>query len=74
MGAVFRTIPTKILTLEQLNMPPIMHELADKEKGLILVTGYNVSLVQEETVCKLISYLTETPEEKDADNDLRKYK
>ena len=39
MGAVFRTIPTKILTLEQLNMPPIMHELADKEKGLILVTG-----------------------------------
>ena len=39
MGAVFRTIPTKILNLEQLGMPPIMYELAEKEKGLILVTG-----------------------------------
>lgn len=39
MGAVFRTIPTKIQTLEQLGMPKIMKELCQKEKGLILVTG-----------------------------------
>ncbi len=38
-GAVFRTIPTKILTLEQLAMPPIMKELCQREKGLVLVTG-----------------------------------
>ncbi|MBI2987810.1 MAG: type IV pilus twitching motility protein PilT [Deltaproteobacteria bacterium] len=38
-GAVFRTIPTKILTLEQLGMPKIMKELCQREKGLILVTG-----------------------------------
>ena len=38
-GAVFRTIPTKILTLEQLGMPPILRQLCDKEKGLVLVTG-----------------------------------
>lgn len=39
IGSVFRTIPTKILTLDQLGMPPVMHELANKEKGLVLVTG-----------------------------------
>jgi twitching motility protein PilT len=38
-GAVFRTIPTKIQTLDELGMPPILRELCDKEKGLILVTG-----------------------------------
>src|SRR3989304_5413115 len=38
-GAVFRTIPTKILTLDQLAMPKIMRELSQKEKGLVLVTG-----------------------------------
>ncbi len=36
---VFRTIPTVIPTLEQLNMPKIVGELTKKEKGLILVTG-----------------------------------
>jgi twitching motility protein PilT len=38
-AAVFRTIPTKILTLEELGMPPILKQLCEKEKGLILVTG-----------------------------------
>ena len=38
-GAVFRTIPTKIQTLDELGMPPIVRQLCDKEKGLILVTG-----------------------------------
>lgn len=39
MGAVFRTIPTKILSLEQLGMPSILAKLTRKEKGLVLVTG-----------------------------------
>ena len=39
MGAVFRLIPSKILTLEQLGMPPILAQLTRKEKGLVLVTG-----------------------------------
>lgn len=38
-AAVFRTIPTKILTLEELGMPPVLKQLCDREKGLILVTG-----------------------------------
>ncbi|GJQ23796.1 twitching motility protein PilT [Candidatus Brocadia sapporoensis] len=36
---VFRTIPTVIPTLEQLNMPKIVGDLTKKEKGLVLVTG-----------------------------------
>ena len=38
-GAVFRTIPSKILTLEQLNCPPIFAELSLRPRGLVLVTG-----------------------------------
>jgi len=38
-GAVFRVIPTKIRTLEELGCPPILRELATKERGLVLVTG-----------------------------------
>lgn len=39
MGAVFRTIPTKILSIEQLALPASICNLIRKEKGLILVTG-----------------------------------
>ncbi len=38
-GAVFRVIPTKILTLEQLKAPPILTEIATYRRGLILITG-----------------------------------
>lgn len=38
-GAVFRTIPSKILSLEDLGCPSIFKELADTPRGLILVTG-----------------------------------
>jgi twitching motility protein PilT len=38
-GAVFRTIPTKILSLEQLNCPPIFVDIVSYPRGLVLVTG-----------------------------------
>jgi twitching motility protein PilT len=38
-AAAFRTIPTEILTLEQLGAPAILKDLAELPKGLILVTG-----------------------------------
>ena len=38
-AAVLRTIPSKILSLEQLNTPKIFAELALKPRGLVLVTG-----------------------------------
>lgn len=39
MGAVFRLIPTTILTMEQLGLPSILSKITRREKGLILVTG-----------------------------------
>ena len=33
-AAVFRTIPTKVITLEELGMPPILKQLCEREKGL----------------------------------------
>src|SRR5437660_1250000 len=38
-GAVLRTIPTAIPTLESLNLPPVLKELCTRERGLVLVTG-----------------------------------
>ena len=38
-GAVFRTIPTKVLTLEQLNAPEVFKKISDNPRGLVLVTG-----------------------------------
>lgn len=39
IGAVFRIIPTEILTLDQLGMPEAVKNLATYERGLVLVTG-----------------------------------
>ncbi|MBF0270961.1 MAG: type IV pilus twitching motility protein PilT [Magnetococcales bacterium] len=38
-AAVFRTIPSEILSLEQLNCPEIFKEFAETPRGLVLVTG-----------------------------------
>ena len=38
-AAVFRTIPTKILTLEELDAPDIFKEISLKPRGIVLVTG-----------------------------------
>jgi twitching motility protein PilT len=39
VGGAFRTIPFKILTFQELGLPPIVSELSKKPRGLILVTG-----------------------------------
>jgi twitching motility protein PilT len=38
-GAVFRTIPSKVLSLEELNAPKIFAEISNQPRGLVLVTG-----------------------------------
>ena len=38
-GAVFRTIPTKVLTLEELNCPKIFKEISEYPRGIVLCTG-----------------------------------
>lgn len=39
ISAVFRLIPVKILSVEELKLPDVIHSFADMERGLILVTG-----------------------------------
>jgi twitching motility protein PilT len=39
VGAVFREIPSQILTCEQLGLPPVIAKLASLPRGLVLVTG-----------------------------------
>jgi twitching motility protein PilT len=39
VGAVYRLIPEKIRPLEELGLPPVLSELADRPRGLVLVTG-----------------------------------
>jgi twitching motility protein PilT len=39
VGAVFRLIPERIRSLEELNLPPVLAEMADRPRGLVLVTG-----------------------------------
>ncbi len=38
-GAVFRTIPSNILSLEELGCPAVFKDIADNPRGLVLVTG-----------------------------------
>ncbi len=38
-AAVFRTIPSRVLTLKELNCPQIFTEISEKPRGIVLVTG-----------------------------------
>ncbi|VUZ26497.1 Twitching mobility protein [uncultured Comamonas sp.] len=55
-AAVFRTIPSKILTLEDLNAPKIFADLALKPRGLVLVTGPTGS-GKSTTLAAMLDYL-----------------
>jgi twitching motility protein PilT len=57
-GAVFRTIPSKILSLEQLNAPKIFAELALRPRGLVLVTGPTGS-GKSTTLAAMVNHLNE---------------
>lgn len=39
ISAVFRLIPVKILTIDDLQLPEVVHSFAEMERGLVLVTG-----------------------------------
>ncbi len=58
-GAVLRTIPTKIPSLESLNLPPILKELCERERGLVLVTGPTGS-GKSTTLAAMIDLINET--------------
>jgi twitching motility protein PilT len=55
-GAVFRTIPSTILSLGELNLPPSFEEMASFSKGLVLVTGPTGS-GKSTTLAAMINYI-----------------
>ncbi|MGC8807514.1 MAG: type IV pilus twitching motility protein PilT [Thiomonas sp.] len=58
-AAVFRTIPSKVLTLDDLNAPKIFADLALKPRGLVLVTGPTGS-GKSTTLAAMINHYNET--------------
>src|SRR5216683_3239898 len=58
-GAVFRVIPTKIITAEELGLSPHILQLCQLHKGLVLVTGPTGS-GKSTTLCAMIDYVNRT--------------
>lgn len=59
MGAVFRTIPSEVLSLEDLNAPDIFKTIANHSRGLVLVTGPTGS-GKSTTLAAMMDYLNKT--------------
>ncbi len=57
-GAVFRTIPSKVLTMEELGMSGIFKEIAEYPRGLVLVTGPTGS-GKSTTLAAMIDYIND---------------
>jgi twitching motility protein PilT len=57
-AAVFRTIPSKVLTLEQLAAPPIFKDIAQYPRGIVLVTGPTGS-GKSTTLAAMVDFINE---------------
>ena len=58
-AAVLRTIPSKVLTLEELKAPRIFQKISDNPRGLVLVTGPTGS-GKSTTLAAMMDYLNDT--------------
>ena len=58
-AAVFRTIPSEVLSLEQLDSPKIFKDICNTPRGLVLVTGPTGS-GKSTTLAGMIDYINET--------------
>ena len=61
-AAAFRTIPSKVLSLEQLNAPEIFKKIAQQPRGLVLVTGPTGS-GKSTTLAAMVDYVNENRSE-----------
>ena len=61
-AAVFRTIPSTVLTLEELGAPEIFKEIADNHRGIVLVTGPTGS-GKSTTLAAMVDYRNEKDNE-----------
>ncbi len=62
MGAVFRIIPTKILTAEQLGLSKAIMDLCSLSKGLVVVTGPTGS-GKSTTLCAMVDHINKSRED-----------
>ncbi len=58
-GAVFRTIPSQVLTMDDLSMGQVFKTIADKPRGLVLVTGPTGS-GKSTTLAAMLDYINDT--------------
>ena len=58
-GAVFRTIPSKVLSMEELGMGPIFKQVSDLARGLVVVTGPTGS-GKSTTLAAMMDYVNNT--------------
>ncbi|MBL7251183.1 type IV pilus twitching motility protein PilT [Alloalcanivorax sp. C16-2] len=58
-GAVFRTIPSKVLTMEDLGMGKVFQNISDFPRGIVLVTGPTGS-GKSTTLAAMMNYINET--------------
>jgi twitching motility protein PilT len=58
-GAVFRTIPSKVLTMDQLGMGQVFKDLSNVARGIVLVTGPTGS-GKSTTLAAMIDYINES--------------
>ncbi len=61
-GAVFRTIPSKVLTMEDLGMGEVFKRVSDFKRGVVLVTGPTGS-GKSTTLAAMVDYINETRKE-----------
>jgi twitching motility protein PilT len=59
VGIVMRLIPVQVLSLEQLNLPPVLAEIADARRGLVLITGATGN-GKTTTMAGMLRYINET--------------
>ena len=59
VGIVMRLIPIQVLSLEQLNLPPVLSEIADARRGLVLITGATGN-GKTTSMAAMLRYINET--------------
>ncbi|MGN6104602.1 MAG: type IV pilus twitching motility protein PilT [Kofleriaceae bacterium] len=59
VGIVMRLIPIQVLSLEQLNLPPVLSEIADARRGMVLITGATGN-GKTTTMAAMVRYINET--------------
>jgi twitching motility protein PilT len=59
VSLVIRAIPINIMTIEDLNLPPVIRDLADEERGIVLLTGTTGS-GKSTTLAAMIDHINST--------------